>query len=213
MTVAPLRARRMEKRVENEYEILKKEVGFDGFFKLERYRLRHTLFAGGWTTPMTRELFERGHAAAILPYDPVRDTVVLVEQFRIGALGHPNGPWLTEIVAGMIGEGETPEDVVRREALEEAGCTIGRVEFICDCYVSPGGTSEMVSVYCGEVDSAGLDGQHHGLPHEHEDIRVHVVPAEDALRRLHANALHSASPILTLQWLERERPRLRREWA
>jgi ADP-ribose pyrophosphatase len=203
----------MEKRVENEYEILKKEVGFDGFFKLERYRLRHTLFAGGWTTPMTRELFERGHAAAILPYDPVRDTVVLVEQFRIGALGHPNGPWLTEIVAGMIGEGETPEDVVRREALEEAGCTIGRVEFICDCYVSPGGTSEMVSVYCGEVDSAGLDGQHHGLPHEHEDIRVHVVPAEDALRRLHANALHSASPILTLQWLERERPRLRREWA
>lgn len=199
--------------MENEYEILKKEVGFDGFFKLERYRLRHTLFAGGWTTPMTRELFERGHAAAILPYDPVRDTVVLVEQFRIGALGHPNGPWLTEIVAGMIGEGETPEDVVRREALEEAGCTIGRVEFICDCYVSPGGTSEMVSVYCGEVDSAGLDGQHHGLPHEHEDIRVHVVPAEDALRRLHANALHSASPILTLQWLERERPRLRREWA
>lgn len=199
--------------MENEYEILKKEVGFDGFFKLERYRLRHTLFAGGWTTPMTRELFERGHAAAILPYDPVRDTVVLVEQFRIGALGHPNGPWLTEIVAGMIGEGETPEDVVRREALEEAGCTIGRVEFICDCYVSPGGTSEMVSVYCGEVDSAGLDGQHHGLPHEHEDIRVHVVPAEDALRRLHANALHSASPILTLQWLERERPRLRREWV
>ncbi len=195
------------------YEILKKEIGFDGFFKLERYRLRHTLFAGGWTTPMTRELFERGHAAAILPYDPVRDTVVLVEQFRIGALEHPHGPWLTEIVAGMIGEGETPEDVVRREALEEAGCRIGRVEFICDCYVSPGGTSEMVSVYCGEVDSTGLDGQHHGLAHEHEDIRVHVVSADEAIRRLHANELHSASPILTLQWLERERARLRREWA
>ena len=103
-------------------EILYKTVCYDGFFRMERYRLRHRLFRGGWSRELTRELFARGHAAAVLPYDPLLDAVVLVEQFRIGALEAPGGPWLLEIVAGIIEPGETPEDVVRREAVEEADC-------------------------------------------------------------------------------------------
>ena len=97
-------------------EILDKTVCYDGFFRLERYRLRHRLFSGAWSRVLTRELFERGHAAAVLPYDPALDVVVLVEQFRIGALEAPGSPWLLEIVAGVIDHpGETPEDVVRRQ--------------------------------------------------------------------------------------------------
>ena len=103
--------------------ILDKTVCYDGFFRIERYRLRHQLFRGGWSREITRELFERGHAAAVLPYDPLLDAVVLIEQFRIGALETPGDPWLLEIVAGVIDKpDETPEDVVRREAVEEANC-------------------------------------------------------------------------------------------
>ncbi|MCW5618089.1 MAG: NUDIX domain-containing protein, partial [Nitrosomonas sp.] len=99
-------------------DILDKKTCYQGFFRLDRYRLRHRLFNGEWSQPITRELFERGHAAAVLPYDPIRDEVILIEQFRIGALEAPGGPWLTEIIAGIIEAGETPEDVIKRESME-----------------------------------------------------------------------------------------------
>ncbi|MEK6596357.1 MAG: NUDIX domain-containing protein, partial [Pseudomonadota bacterium] len=105
-------------------EILEKTICFEGFFRLERYRLRHRLFNGDWSRPLVRELFERGHAAAILPYDPIRDEVILIEQFRVGALAAPGGPWLLEIVAGVIEGNETTEEVVKRESMEEADCVI-----------------------------------------------------------------------------------------
>ena len=139
--------------------ILDKTVCYDGFFRIERYRLRHQLFRGGWSREITRELFERGHAAAVLPYDPLLDAVVLIEQFRIGALETPGDPWLLEIVAGVIDKpDETPEDVVRREAVEEANCVIQDIVHICDYFVSPGGTSECISLFCGKVDAAGVGG-------------------------------------------------------
>src|SRR5690606_32742888 len=93
--------------VKMDFEILEKIVCFQGFFRMERYRLRHRKFSGEWSRPMTRELFERGHAAAVLPYDPQTDQVMLIEQFRAGALSAPGGPWLLEIVAGMIEADET----------------------------------------------------------------------------------------------------------
>ena len=80
---------------------------------------------------LVRELFERGHAAAVLPYDPVTDRVLMIEQFRIGALAAPGGPWLLEIVAGVIDPGEIPEEVVRRETVEETGCHLQKVVPIC----------------------------------------------------------------------------------
>ncbi|MCW8983112.1 MAG: NUDIX domain-containing protein, partial [Gammaproteobacteria bacterium] len=141
--VVPLRGERGEGKI----ELLECETGYQGFFRLERYRLRHRLFAGGMSPTITRELFERGHAAAILLYDPDLDQIVLVEQFRIGALNARGGAWLYEIVAGIIESGEEGEAVARRESVEEAGCEVGRVEKICDYLVSPGGTSETISLY------------------------------------------------------------------
>ncbi|HIJ29450.1 MAG TPA: NUDIX domain-containing protein, partial [Gammaproteobacteria bacterium] len=104
---------------------------------MEKYQLQHTLFDGGWSKPLSRELFERGHAVAVLLYDPKEDAVVMVEQFRIGALGHPDHPWFLEVVAGMVEEGESEEEVARRESVEEAGCRVGEMEFIARYWVSP----------------------------------------------------------------------------
>ena len=192
-------------------EILDKTICYDGFFRMERYRLRHQLFRGGWSRPLVRELFERGHAAAVLPYDPVRDAVVLVEQFRIGALDAPGGPWLLEIVAGIIGTNETPEDVVRREALEEAGCHLQEIVPICDYCVSPGGTSERLTVFCAKVDTSEVGGLH-GLAEEDEDIRVVVVPFAEAITYLRNGKINSAAPIIALQWLQIHYEHLRATW-
>lgn len=192
-------------------EIESREVCHDGVFRLERYRLRHALFRGGMSAPLTRELFERGHAVAVLPYDPHADAVVLIEQFRVGALARAGGPWLVEIVAGVIDGDEAPEAVARREAVEEAGLQLGRLEEICRFYVSPGGTSESIHLYCGEVDVSGAGGVH-GLAEEGEDIRVFSESADAALARVAGGGIDSASPLIALQWLALNRARLRRDW-
>ncbi len=197
----------------DDVEIVAHEVLHRGYFQLEQYRLRHRLHAGGWSDVITRELFERGHAAAVLPYDPRRDAVVLVQQFRVGALAARRGPWLTEAVAGISGPGETPEDVVRREAREEAGLDLGELFPISRHLTSPGGCSETVAIFCGRVDAASAGGIH-GLGHEHEDIRVIVLPAQDAfaLRRRNVE-IEDGTTVLALLWLELNREELRRRWA
>jgi ADP-ribose pyrophosphatase len=194
-----------------QYEILETTTGYAGFFRLLRYRLRHRLFNGGWSPVLTRELFERGHAAAVLPYDPETDQVVLTEQFRIGALQAPGGPWLLEIVAGIIEAGETPEAVVRREAIEEIGCAVGELVSICDYHVSPGGTSERIHLFCGRVDASQAGGVR-GLADEGEDIRVLVMPADEAISHLRAGKIVAAAPIIALQWLMIHRASLRGQW-
>ncbi len=193
-------------------EILDKEVCYRGFFRLEKYRLRHRLYDGTMSGVIQRELFERGHAAAALLYDPQRDAVVILEQFRIGALEVEGGPWLFEIVAGMIEQGERPEEVVRREALEEAGSEIQALEFICEYLVSPGGTSECISLYCARVDASGVEGIH-GLSEEDEDIRVRAVPFEVVWRWFEEGRINSASPIIAIQWLAMHRERLHEKWG
>ncbi|SFD91901.1 ADP-ribose diphosphatase [Nitrosomonas sp. Nm166] len=193
-------------------EILEKTICFEGFFRLERYRLRHRLFNGDWSRPMMRELFERGHAAAVLPYDPIRDEVVLIEQFRAGALAAPGGPWLLEIVAGMIEAGETAEAVVKRESVEEADCVITDLIPLYDYLVSPGGTTERVALFCGRVDATHAGGVH-GAIDEGEDIKVHVVKLEKALTWLNSGKLNSASVIIALQWLALNRHTVLRQWS
>jgi ADP-ribose pyrophosphatase len=193
------------------YEILEKTVAYDGYFKILKYRFRHGLFAGGSSEPLERELFERGHAVAVLPYDAERDSVLLVEQFRVGALEAPRGPWLMEIVAGMIEPGETPESVARREAVEEAGCTVQELVPICRYLVSPGGTSEQVSLFAARADLSEVGGIH-GLDHEGEDIRAHVVPFDQAMDMLSDGIIHVAPALIALQWLALNRERLRDLW-
>jgi ADP-ribose pyrophosphatase len=197
---------------EERVEILDRTVCYQGFFRIDRYRLRHRLFSGAWGPELVREVFERGHAAAVLPYDPIRDEVVLIEQFRIGALGGSNNPWLVEIVAGMIEPDETPEAVVRREAIEESGCHIAELIPICDYFVSPGGTTERLALFCGRVDASDAGGTH-GLVEEHEDIRVLVLSAEAAFGQVSSGEIKTAAPIIALQWLQLNRAGLRHRWS
>ena len=193
-------------------EVVEKTTPYDGYFRIDVYRLRHRCFGGGWSEVMSREIFERGQAAVVLPYDPSRDEVVLIEQFRIGAYAAGLAPWLIEVVAGIVEPGETPEEVVRREAQEEAGCEITTLEAIGTVLSSPGGCSEVLYLYCGRVDSEGVGGIH-GLDHEHEDIRAFTLPAEIALERLDRGEFNNASTIMTLQWLALNRERLKQSWA
>lgn len=197
----------------HQFEILDKKTGYSGFFRLEQYRLRHELFSGGWSPTITRECLERGHAVAVLLYDPDRDEVVLLEQFRIGALEFSGGPWLLEIVAGIIDHpGETPAEVAHREALEEAGCEPRELLPICHYLVSPGGTSESITLFCGRVDTATVLPGVRGVATENEDIQVHVVSRAEALAWLRTGRIHSAAPIIALQWLELHRAELLEYW-
>lgn len=197
--------------IDKNIEIIEKITCYQGFFRIDRYRLRHRLFNGEWGSAITRELFERGHAAAVLPYDPIRDEVILIEQFRIGALNAPGGPWLTEIIAGIIEENEAPEDVVKRESVEEANCIITDLVPLYDYLVSPGGMTERIALYCGRVDTTHAGGIH-GAIDEGEDIKVHVVSRETALSYLQTGRINSASAIIVLQWLALNREQLLRQW-
>ncbi|MFC3025332.1 ADP-ribose diphosphatase [Vibrio zhugei] len=192
-------------------EILSKDTLFSGFFSMVKYRFKHRLFAGGWSQPIEREMFERGRAAAVLPYDPVRDAVVLIEQIRVGAIEHEN-PWQLEIVAGVFdNNNESAEDVVRRESQEEAGLTLQELEKITSFYPSAGGCSERLDVFVGQVDSALATGVH-GLEEEGEDIQVHVVSREEAYQLVKDGQLENGASIIALQWLELNYKVLQEQW-
>ena len=194
------------------WEILDDRLVYEGFFRIRSLRLSHSRFQGGEPLEIRRELLERGHAAAVLPYDAVRDRVILVEQFRVGALESEHGPWLMEVVAGMIAPGERAEDVVRREALEEAGCQLGELEHLYEYHATPGGASERVSLFVGQADSEGIGGIH-GLEDEGEDIRVHVLDAEEAFARMDDGLMDNAMTLIALLWLRINREDLRERWG
>ena len=196
----------------SDVKALSKDRVFDGFFKIDRYRLSHRLFKGGWSEELQRELFVREDATCVLPYDPVTDQVVLLEQFRVGALDHRQSPWLLEVVAGINDEGETPETVARREGLEEAGIELGELKPICQYLVSPGGTNEKIHLYCGQVDASTAHGVH-GLEHEGEDIKVHVVHAREAFEYVASGKINNAASIVALQWLQLNHDILREDWT
>ena len=193
-------------------EFIARESLYKGFFSLDLYRFRHRLFNGEMSGEVRREIFERGHAAVLLPFDPVRDEVVLVEQIRIAAYDTSRTPWLLEMVAGMIEEGESPEDVARREAVEEAGLDVGRVTEVLSYLASPGGTSERLTILVGEVDATTAKGIH-GLADENEDIRVHVVSREQAYQWVEEGKIDNAASIIALQWLQLHYQTLRNEWT
>ena len=195
----------------NDVEIIARETLYSGFFSMELYRFRHRLFNGEMSGEIKREIFERGHAAVLLPFDPVRDEVVLVEQVRIAAYDTSETPWLLEMVAGMIEEGESVEDVARREALEEAGLAIGRTKPVLSYLASPGGTTERSSIMVGEVDATTAKGIH-GLAAENEDIRVHVVSREQAYQWVEEGLIDNAASVIALQWLQLHHQNLRNEW-
>jgi ADP-ribose pyrophosphatase len=194
-------------------EIVEREVVYQGFFRVDRFRLRHRLYGGGWSPFITREVMARRRAVGLLLYDPRRDEVVLVEQFRLPAHLAGFGAQHLEIVAGLVDqEGEADDAVARREAQEEAGLAVeGELVPIHRCLTSPGGTTETVALFCGRVDATHAGGVH-GLADEHEDIKVVVLPYAEAARRLREGAIGNAVTIISLYWLDAHRAELRERW-
>ncbi|NOQ82220.1 MAG: NUDIX domain-containing protein [Methylophaga sp.] len=193
-----------------QFEIIKETICYNGFFRLTTVELRHTLYKGGWSQPITRELFQRGNCVAVLLYDPDRDEVVIIEQFRVGAIQIPDQAWLLEIVAGAIETGETAEEVAYRESIEEAGCEIQELVKINDFFTSPGGTSELLSLFYGKVDTTHVGGIH-GLDEEDEDIAVTTMKFDDVYQLLLDGKILSAIPIIAIQWLFINRDSLRQK--
>ena len=193
-------------------ELILREIPFKGYFQVSRYHLRHTQFKGGMGPRISREVFERGHAVCVVPYDPIRDEIALIEQFRPGAYaaGYPD-PWLIEVVAGIIDANETLEDVARRESLEETGLTISALDYLGKHYMTPGGSSESIAMYAGCADFTRLGGLH-GMADEGEDIRVFAVPAREAIAMVHDNRIRNAMTALALLLFESRRQVLRRDW-
>ena len=196
---------------QNDYEIEKREVLFQGIFRIARYHVRHRKFSGRWTNIFSREIFERVSAAGILPYDPIRDSVVLIEQFRAGAIANPQSPWLIEIVAGLCDDHEAPASVAVREADEEAGVKIMDICPIYDYFVSPGGSNEYINLYCGRVDASEKNSIH-GLADENEDIRAFVLTVDEACEWLRQGKIKTAPAIIALQWLQLNREWLKKLW-
>lgn len=192
-------------------EITEQERLCDGFFKISRLHIRHALFEGG-EVEVVREQFQRDDAVCVLLFDPVRDTIVLIEQFRVGALNRPETPWLLELVAGIVEPGETPEEVAQREAVEEAGAHIYDIVPITRYLSSAGGSDEYIELLCARVDSDGVGGVH-GLAHEGEDILVHVLPFAGVCEMVSNTTIDNAATIIAVQWLQLNKQNLLQRWG
>ena len=194
-------------------EVVEKSRKFQGFFAIDEYLFRHKLYAGGYSKVLKREVFERGDAVGLLPYDPKTDSVILIEQFRSGALRSNTGPWQLELIAGMFSENEIPLDVAIREAKEEANLDLApeNVTKVMDYLSSAGGMSECIHLYCACVDSENVSGVF-GLESEGEDILVHVVSRKDAQKLLEQGKILNAATIIALQWLDLNLDKLKSSW-
>lgn len=197
---------------QSDVEITQRETVYQGFLRLEKIMLRHKRFAGGWSPDLNREVLIRNDAAGVILYDPQLRKVVLIEQFRMGPLlNAPDTPWLLEIVAGLIDTAESPEEVVKREAREEAGAIVEALIPITTYWASPGAFSERVTVFCGKIDASDINGIY-GLASEHEDIRVHVVDTDEAYQAVTSGLIRDSLTIIAVQWLQLNETRVREQW-
>lgn len=180
------------------------------FFAVEEYDLRFRRFDGVLSAPVTRAAFVSGDAVTVLPYDPARDRVLLVEQFRTGPFARGDRqPWQLEAVAGRVDPAETPEAAARREAQEEAGIALRDLLAVARYYPSPGAKTEFILSYVGLADLPDSAARLGGLACEGEDIRGHVLPFSRLMDLIASGEVANAPLILTAFWLDRERPRLR----
>lgn len=192
--------------------IIKKEVIWQGYFRMLKYYFKHNLFNGGVSDVVERELFERNTAVAVIPYDPITDEIVLVEQIRVGTFEHDINPWMIELVAGMIEENEESEEVAKRELFEETGLTCQYIEKVMSYLVSPGGTSEKIDLYFAHVDAKTANFIA-GLESENEDIKTHRLSVKDAIAQLNKVKFQNGVTITGLQWLALNHEKIKQQWA
>jgi len=198
---------------EADVKIKHKTLVHDGFCHLERYEMQHQRFSGEWMPVYTRELLIKPSVAAALPYDPRCNKIVLIEQFRVGALGKNATPWLIEIVAGIMDQAheENHEELIRREMREEACLDIEALLPISDYLSTPGCSTEKVKLFCAKVDSTKAP-EFCGLAAEHEDIKIHVLEAQEAFAAVRSGQINNATAIIALQWLELNLESVNQKW-
>ena len=197
---------------DKKYEILLREVLFQGYFRVDRLHIQCERFDGTQSPVFTREVFHRSSGVAgVLLFDPQQDKVVLVEQFRSAPALMGMNPWMLEVVLGMIDAGETPEQAARREALEEAGCEVLDMQPIANFFSSPGGTSEYIHLFVGRVN-APAEGGVFGMASENEDIKVHVLDATRAISLLYSNNICDSQTLVAMQWFAMRHTELRSRW-
>jgi ADP-ribose pyrophosphatase len=191
------------------------EVVWDGRFPRQRVRFHYRRFDGEESGALTWELWRRGAAVCVLPYDPRADRVAMIQQFSLPALAAGLDPIVTECAAGFVEAGEAPEQAARREALEETGLTPARMERMGRWILTQGGCDETMTSYCACVTPLPAPGivAHHGLAQENEDTRLVVFAADEAFAMLDDNRIDNATAALALFWLRANRERLRREWV
>ncbi len=191
-------------------DVVSREASHEGHFLTQTFELRHPGFRGGMSDILRREVFVATDAAIVLPYDPLRDRVLLVEQFRMGPFGRGDPyPWVLEPVAGRVDAGETPDACARRECVEEAHLTLHGIEHVSSHYCTPGCSTEMFHCYVGLCDLPELARGLGGLETENEDIRTHVLSFEAGMDLVRTGEANIGPMILLFLWLERERARLR----
>ena len=178
-----------------------------GFLKVDRYQVRHSTYAGSETPPLTREVLERGDSAGLLLHDPKLDILVLVEQFRLPAyLRSEDQGWFLETIAGVVRKGETPEDSIKRECMEETGYQVGVIEKICCMFPSVGGATERVHMFYAEIDAATSEKDHAGNADEGEDIKIIRLTRDEVRRELAAGGDVDAKLLTAFYWLELNKP-------
>jgi len=202
-----------QKFTKKDVEIIDCATVYQDYYRIDKYQLRYRLFAGGWSKVITREVFERGQAAGVLLFDPVLNKVVLIEQLRVGIISKTDKLWLLELVAGVIESGENAQGVAIREAQEEAGFNISDLIPISEFWVSPGASSEKVTLFCARVDAsqAQVSGIF-GLAEEGEDIRVHVFDVQAAYKMLEQGRITNVQLIVALQWLQLHEDKVKKQW-
>ena len=197
---------------ENQVVVSERTTPYRGYMRLDHYKLKHTIFDGEWSIDLSREVLERGHAVSVLPYDPFRDEVVLIEQFRIGAYTAPEtSPWQIECVAGIIEPHQLAEDIAHRETEEETNLRILDLEPIHTYLSSPGCTSETIQMFCGHVDANDVGG-FHGLASEGEYIRAFAMHVEQAFSWLANGRIENGMTIIALQWLKLNFTQIQDKW-
>ena len=193
-------------------KILADKDAYSGHFRVRRLTLQHRRFAGDWSEPLVREVFDRGDAVGVLPYDPVSDSLVMVEQFRPGAIRGNASPWMLELIAGVVEAGESDEQVVHREAMEEAGCELSELLSIATVFPSAGACTEQVRLFCGRAEDAAI-GEMKGLAQEGEDILVHAISRSEAMTMLAQDRIPNGHTLIALLWLKSHADALRERWC
>ena len=181
------------------YQIVNNKDLYSGFFKLKKIEFLHQKHDGSWTNKVGREIFSGAHVSTLLPYDPIRKEIVLIQQFRAGAISRYDDDYLYEIVAGIIDENESPEETAIRECVEETGCNVNKITPIQSYFPAPGSSESFYHLFLGEINS--FEGERiMGLESENENILVKSYKIEHVRNMLKEKEIKNGLTLIALQW-------------